>query len=207
MDTEETEDQSTDYRDILPDGDAEMVCFDPEAQRCSHKLIVTEDGVVRIVEDRDYGTNNGVSLAIWHRRTLRFGMPQALNTSLLREGLAPDGALSVLLDRIIDGHRVCWDGNNNVGVLDEDAQEAQDELRGIFDDGGYEGRMIAQSADDWLGNNVTEKEAARDAGLDDSSDDEVISASADVIIEEAKGSDIHLDHGDVVRFLRRALGR
>jgi hypothetical protein len=69
----------------------------------------------------------GTPEAIWHGRVLRLWLPDDLDAEEARKFL--EGAEGkALLDRIEAGHDVEWDGNNNVGSLDDDGQDALDAL-------------------------------------------------------------------------------
>ncbi len=61
---------------------------------------------------------------VHHRRTLRWAIPvlTAESANELLDELAP------LAARVLAGADVEWDGNNHVGVLDADAQDAADEI-------------------------------------------------------------------------------
>lgn len=56
-----------------------------------------------------------------------------------------------LLDRICDGHDTRWDENNMVGVLDEDAQEAETELLRLITE-LPDNDIVTWTVSDWLGN-------------------------------------------------------
>jgi hypothetical protein len=96
-------------------------------------LLITESGRV-IWSVRDWDGGDGISVDEWHNRDLRFVIANAkggavkLDTAALRHDLKPGGKLALLIDRIIAGHTVEWDGDNMVGRLTDDAREASEAL-------------------------------------------------------------------------------
>ena len=85
-----------------------------------------------------------VSFDVWHRRILRYRITamRASEANQLLERIAP------LAERIAAGHSIEWDGNNNVGRLDEDASEAEEELEYLLDQ--YVPEDGPWMAEDWL---------------------------------------------------------
>lgn len=67
--------------------------------------------------------NMGTPVDEWNRLTLRWEVPATVRSSALDADFIPE-----LLQRVHDGHSIEWDGNNYVGVLDEDAEDASNEL-------------------------------------------------------------------------------
>lgn len=89
---------------------------------------------------------NGVPMSVHHRRALRWTIPTLTDVSAneLMDKVAP------LAQRILDGSSVEWDGNNNVGRLNADAEDADDEIRDITEGWGEEPDLVhSWSAFDW----------------------------------------------------------
>jgi len=105
-------------------------------------LKIYEDGEVIVTQDYN---DNATPSDEWHSRTLTFSL-EHVNEDELREYLTDNR----LLERIVTGHSVEWNGNNLVGRLTEDAQDAandlQDELKEFYLSVYYYWR-----AEDWLG--------------------------------------------------------
>jgi hypothetical protein len=98
-------------------------------------LTLDEDGVCDFEVTPPW--DNATRAAIWHGRTRCWTLPGLVKSEALSE-LFNDADTIDLLQRVHDGHEVVWDGNNWVGKLDEDAQEASDELERLCAD--LEGR-------------------------------------------------------------------
>lgn len=89
---------------------------------------ITEEGTVSADWNGEIG--NAIPCTVYHGRTLRVAVsPRAKGADLARY-LSGDGL--PLLERVHQGHRVEWDGSNNVGHLDEDAAQAFQELEGAL---------------------------------------------------------------------------
>lgn len=71
------------------------------------------------------GEINGTPMSVWHGRTLTWRVPSNVRGDAL---LAFVQEHRQLFERVYLGHEVDWDGRNNVGTLDDDAQEASEEI-------------------------------------------------------------------------------
>lgn len=92
-------------------------------------LELDEDGNVSADWDGEIG--GGTPMNVWHGRTLRWTLPDSLTGDAIADFVARED-VAALLARIHDGHSVEWDGSNNVGRLDDDAREAQDNLEQLI---------------------------------------------------------------------------
>lgn len=137
-----------------------------EQQPCSINLDL-EDGELWC----DYNANigGGYSMSVFHRRTLSLSIPcltgEAAND--LMEEVAP------IAQRVLDGASIEWDGNNNVGVLNESAQAAYDEFETVVrqwaEDPGTP-TVSTVDADDWYSGHDPSEELGLTA---DTTDDEL----------------------------------
>ena len=110
--------------------DTELFCHyarQSEPQKCFIALDL-ENG--QLWADYNAEIGNAVPEAVWNGRTLRFPAPcmTAAGMNRLMDEIAP------LADRVLAGSEIEWDGNNHVGKLDEDAQDASDEIERICDE-------------------------------------------------------------------------
>ncbi|PJE97136.1 hypothetical protein CUT44_14230 [Streptomyces carminius] len=83
-----------------------------------------EDGILHASYDALIG--NGAPPEVFHGRERRYYLPTVLTgdgANKLMHELAP------LAQRVVDGGEVRWNGNNFVGVLNEDARAAEDEIQ------------------------------------------------------------------------------
>jgi hypothetical protein len=92
-----------------------------------------------------YGTSRSSRLSatgshglahIWNIASSSRGA-QAINLDRLRMDLAEGGKLSPLIDCIRAGYSEEWDGSNTKGRLNEDAQDASDDLEHALSGGAY----------------------------------------------------------------------
>jgi hypothetical protein len=136
-------------------------------------LEVMEGGQVSLDIGTYYG-GDGIPEAEWHRRCLATHVakgPIIVDPDRLRAVLEQ---ARPLVERVIAGHSVEWDGSNHVGRLTYDASEALDALDDLFAraDLADEDWMLWTVAD-WIGSTPL-----ADLGLDAGSDDEAIRAAA-----------------------------
>ena len=75
---------------------------------------------------------NAVRMDVYQRRTLRFGITPYLSGDELAD-IVTSEEVTNLLAIIYAGHDVRWDGRNNVGHLDGEAESAIDELADYLD--------------------------------------------------------------------------
>lgn len=69
---------------------------------------------------------------VWHGRTQHLSIYPYANGDTLAEFLNREGVIE-LLERIHAGHTIEWDGNDMVGILDDDAKAAHDTLQDMID--------------------------------------------------------------------------
>jgi hypothetical protein len=134
-------------------------------------LLLIDDGRVSL-DIRDYF--DGVPEAEWHRR--RLALPVAKGAMIVD----PDRLRAVLeqarplVDLVVAGHSVEWDGSNRVGRLTDDADEALYALDDLFARADLSDEdLMLWAVEDWLAGTPL-----ADLGLDAGSDDEAISAAA-----------------------------
>lgn len=133
-----------------------------------------------------YSPGQGVHTDRWHGVDLTLPVETSghVDGPELVEWLR-DGDGQALLQRICAGHAVEWDGNNHVGELDDDAQEALDTLAYWLEhnaptlDGEHAGLW---QAEDWL-------DGSTDLPITAETTDAEISALADRLTEEATETD------------------
>lgn len=87
---------------------------------------------------------NAVPARQYHGLVRTFGIPllRGDTCNALLEELRP------LLQRVLDGAEVVWDGNNHVGRLSEDAQAAEIEIEAQCE--ALDSDLHWASADDWM---------------------------------------------------------
>lgn len=92
-------------------------------------LELDEDG--NISADWDGEIGGGTPMSVWNGRSLRWTLPDALTGEAVA-GFVKREDVAALLARIHDGNSIEWDGSNNVGRLNQDASEAQDDLEQLI---------------------------------------------------------------------------
>ena len=97
--------------------------YDREFQAQPAYIRMDEDGEIDAWVNGEIG--NAVPASIWNGRTLTWRVPSNVRGDAL---LAFVKEHQGLFERVYLGHEVDWDGNNHVGKLDEDAQEASEEI-------------------------------------------------------------------------------
>ncbi|MEW2187688.1 DUF1870 family protein [Streptomyces cellulosae] len=86
----------------------------------------TQNETLSATYDSEIG--NAVPFTVYHGLDRRYGIPilTADAANRIMQEIAP------LADRVIAGTTVEWDGNNNVAILDEDAQAAEEQIEKLL---------------------------------------------------------------------------
>lgn len=88
-------------------------------------LRLDEVGNVDVYQDWD---DNSTTEDCWNGRTLEWSIPGH------PIGMILDEEIVGLLQRVHDGHIIDWDGSNNVGTLNDDADAASNAISRLLDD-------------------------------------------------------------------------
>lgn len=91
-------------------------------------LLLSENGILSYEVDSPY---EGIPFEQAHRRMLSWELPATLTGDDLYTALSDIETLT-LLQCCYEGRSVVWDGCNYVGRLDEDAEEAYDEIASLI---------------------------------------------------------------------------
>lgn len=110
----------------------------------------------------DTEIGGAVPAGVWHRRLIRVPCScylTAEQTAALGDELRP------LIERVVAGHAVEWNGRNYTGRLDDDASEALDAIAAALED--EEGGVQVWDAGEWLGGGpATWQSLCAGAGVD-----------------------------------------
>jgi len=165
----------TDFRGILPEGDIIILSSDSSGDEEARIIIDRDSNVSFATISIRVGGRATVTSDKFYRRALSYRVAStgcgfsskkiAIDAGKLRADLAPRGTLAVLINAIIGGRSVDWNGLNDVGTLDNKAQEAEAELRWALADGAYIVDAIVCSAYDWLTTNESPKAVLESCGL------------------------------------------
>lgn len=112
-------------------GRAPLLDFTHHGESYNAYLLLDENG--KVYTDTRAPWDNGCPIDEWHGCTRTWKIPAAADGDALRDALS-DMHILELLQRVRNGHRIEWDGNNYVGVLDDDAEEASEELENYLGD-------------------------------------------------------------------------
>jgi|GEM_PF-1401384 len=162
----------------------ELFCHYPgqyQPQPC-HLALDLEDGELTASYNPEIGSGRPAS--VYHRRTLWAEIPclTADAANALLDEVAPTA------QRVLDGATIEWNGNNHVGHLTDDAEQAWDALAQRLDPAEFSDSEIvsAWDADDWFGGEGREQTLER-LNLTADTTDEQITAMAAQETEDAKG--------------------
>lgn len=100
--------------------------YDGQHQEQPAYIEMNEDGIVS-ADFSGFVGGNACTPEVFHNRTLQWEISPFSNGDDLVAFLQSDEAQE-LLSRVNAGHSVEWDGNNYVGVLDDDATEASEQF-------------------------------------------------------------------------------
>ena len=132
-----------------------------------------EDGEIDAWVNGEIG--NAVPASIWNGRTLTWRVPSDVKGEAL---LAFVQEHQALFERVYLGHEVDWDGHNHVGTLDDDAQEASEEIEQAAEALRDETIDVCSMAE-WMraeGNNKLRDLWAADQSLEDAAEEAEASA-------------------------------
>src|SRR4051812_14131545 len=117
-------------QDTLP-SQTELSRFEPSGDdypRDYAELVLDENGNVS-VQIGTLGAENECMLEDqYHRRTLKWSLPNGICRDALADTLVEGGPIATLLARVVAGHKVEWDGSNMRGSLDCGASDAYDAI-------------------------------------------------------------------------------
>lgn len=121
---------------------------------------------------------NGVPADVWHNRTLRWYINGAMSGSDINDLIEQ---ITPLLEIVYAGHDTEWDGNNWVGKLTDEAQEASEQIERICTE--YQPSVECWEVDMWLWNSCTLTENwPADKTLDEAVNEAKTAASGEVIL-------------------------
>ncbi|MEV4440450.1 hypothetical protein AB0K09_15780 [Streptomyces sp. NPDC049577] len=143
-----------------------------------------EDGVLYASYDPEVG--NARPAEVGNGRTRRYCLtgkdysgerviPTAEGANRLLERIAP------LAQRVLDGASIEWNGHNRVGVLDEDAQDAEETIKALVEDAdlGEDGAIEL-----WDMDSIGEAWTAEEAGITARTSDEELERIEARLLEE-----------------------
>jgi hypothetical protein len=155
----------TDYSNILPTDEHEAQkmlssCMGGPSYTPYDRarIIIEEGGKVSLSVKTFYG-GDGTPMDVWHSLTLEFDLPGNTDAEWLREQLT-GGNIANLIDRIITGHSVMWDGNNNVGRLTTEAQDSCERLSYLLETAPLSDLTVT-TAQEWLWDGATATDVAK----------------------------------------------
>jgi hypothetical protein len=149
---------------------------------CAHR-------VLRARSNPEVG--NAVTSDVWHHHTLRWTIPT------LREEPANQLLHEVawLAERVCDGYKSVWDGNNHVAEYDADADEAQEAIELVCNRADSDDAVRVWEASDWLGGIGNEAAQILELGITGAMSDEALSDLRERIEVEAAGEDVDIVEG------------
>ena len=148
-----------------------------QGQPC-HIALDLEDG--QMWADYNAEIGSGIPASVYHGRTRWWGIP-CLTAAAANQLMAD---LKPLAERVLAGSEVEWDGNNNVGILNDDASAAEQEIYALLEgisEVDYD-RIYEYDAADWFTNAGEEAPA----GLTAATADRELSEMAAELEDEAK---------------------
>lgn len=169
-------------------------------------LNILEDGKVSLTIDTTFTSNDGTTFDVWHGRTMEFSINGNPDLDELASLLGEGGKASVLVDRVIAGHDVEWNGNNMVGTLTEDAREASEALAALLEEVS-QSDLAFWEAGDWLLSSMSHARVLDDADLTVDATDEQIEKAAETLVASARADNVIVDQSDVEGVLRECIER
>jgi len=163
-------------------------------------LVLQDDGVVSIRAEYQIGTEVTPE-PVYHGRWLRWSIPSCTDVDDLSSGLGPEGELSRLLDAVKAGHTSGWDGNNFVGSLTWEAQQASEFLAYAM-----QGLMTVaegfRTASDYFAEN---RDLSRELICSRLQSGQSLKAVAEDLVANAEINGVYLEIWDVAAYFRKIL--
>lgn len=131
---------------VVPERNA-MYCHYPRQSAAQDSYIELSPESRTLCASYDGEIGNAVPAGVYHGRDRRYGcvtLSDDAALELMRE-IAP------LAERVCDGFEVVWNGNNNVGKLNDEARDAEDEIIARLDNLDDDDALQVWGADEWLG--------------------------------------------------------
>lgn len=122
---------------------------------------------------------NAVPMNVWHGVVIRLNVPATTQGAALR-ALQDDREFAALIQRIVDGYSVAYDGSNHRGQLDADAQQAVNEAESWLSD--LDQAEVWDVAD-WLAPGVYLCDAIKRATIQDYADYLVMGIEPNQVID------------------------
>ena len=171
-----------DYTDILKDLSKPVLLERTSNNYDEASIEIDEDGAVSLSVDNHLNGDKSMPMDEWNGRTISITLASAYNASRvldidrLRDDLAEGGTLATLIDRVVAGHTVEWDGSNNTGHLTEDAREALEDTTEPLD---YTADIAVWAAEDWIQGQETDARALANLNLTTAATPAEIKTAAD----------------------------
>jgi hypothetical protein len=110
-------------------------------------LQIDDDGAITLDYSGEIG--NAVPADVWHGLVSRHPISELLSADQCAAVLV-DATVVALAARVHAGRSSVWDGNNYVGRLTDDAEQATEQLDDYLAE--IDGDLLAQEVDEWLQN-------------------------------------------------------
>ena len=203
----------TDYSKIVPDSliltRTPMDTISASRRWEEAYIEIDRDGTVSLRVRTRYGSGDGTPEDVWHGRRLVFTLASskggacALDVDQLREDLSPGSELALLIDTVRMGHFIVFDGNNYVGRLTDEANDAAYELDSLFD---YTSDQSVWDAEEWLIGGSSDTYTLDNLGLTINATEEEITEAARTLEGSAAADGVILV-GDMAEAIRDLIER
>jgi hypothetical protein len=102
----------------------------------------------KVMADYSGEIGNGIPMDVWLGRARRYPVSPCVNGAALVDCLESD-EMRDLLQRVYDGLEDVWDGNNYVGKLTQDAEDAETDIERILE--GLDQTVVWDDLDQYFG--------------------------------------------------------
>lgn len=182
---------------------AEVYCSDSVLgvgeYRALLRVQLSENGRLTVEADEKHSSENTVSSAVWHRRTLEWtaGLPQGDAVVADRDALETLAKEIATLAAVVHaGHSVDWHGGNRSGELTDTADAASTAIAMLVDNAEWTADVEVWDAEDWVSAGI------ECLGITPSTSDEELQHIADRVYSDAE-AERHRLYGDVYSVLER----
>jgi len=152
------------------------------------------DGTMGANSDGEIG--GAVPFDVWHGRTRRYhfgNVPTATSANRLMEDIKP------LVERVCAGYSEYWDGNNTVGKLTDDAEEAETEIENAIAELSDDDYLAVWEVAEYYYNN-----SLADLGVTVESTDDEIKAAATKLENDADAEGVVID-GNIYDYIKERI--
>lgn len=158
-------------------------------------LQIDENGVVEVLITTLHG-GDMTSMEVHNGCVLSYQIGANADLETLKEALADGGSAAMLIEQVVAGHSIEWNGRNNVGVLTENGRTASEQLDALLTT-MEPSNLTHWNADSWLLGSQSVEAMLREINLPLNATPAAIKARAAELVAQARADNVLVDAHDI----------